>query len=359
MGHDKKVILWNPSRLDPAHSTAHLLSSTILDQSVELKDDHDTPVSNLPRALAIQTYDDGIRYTPTALHINHDSTRILIGSDKTAVLIDCITKKVLRQFHNHTAVINSVSMFMSNGMDQIYASASYDATVCLWDARSSNTYRPIQVLKDAKDSVTVVDIPSSSNDDNEDDTIIRTASVDGTVRTYDIRRGILQCDNYDSPVVSIASSNKKSHSSYFAASCLDGSIRVTNETIDWNRNVVTGSATLSTKPTLCRDGHVAGRYALECCFLADGRHLLTGSENGSAVLYQIPTVADPEPMIRPKTALPFRIARPVRAYLGPTTPTCAVAAHPNHNPVMITASYDGSCIVWAHQNPPEYFQSIE
>ena len=363
VGHDKKIILWNPSRLDPAHSTAHLLSSTIRDLRVEFTEEHDIPVSNLPKALAIQTYDDGIRYTPTALRINQDSTRILIGSDKTAVLIDCITKKVLRQFHNHTAVINSVSMFMSNGMDQIYASASYDATVCLWDARSSNTYRPIQVLKDAKDSVTVVDIPSSSTDGHEDDTILRTASVDGNVRTYDIRRGMLQCDNYDSPVVSIASSNKKGCASYFAASCLDGSIRVTNETVDWNRNVVTGSATFSTQPTICRDGHVAGRYALECCFLADGRHLLTGSEDGSAVLYQMPAIVvdRKKPMNHhpTNTTWTFRIARPVRTYLGPTTPTCAVAAHPTHSHVMITASYDGSCTVWANQNPPAYFQSIE
>jgi mitogen-activated protein kinase organizer 1 len=277
----------------------------------------------------------------------------LIGSDKTAVLIDCITKKVLRQFHNHTAVINSVSMFMLNGIDQVYATASYDATVCLWDARSSNTYRPIQVLKDAKDSVTAVDICSSSN---EDDALIRTASVDGIVRTYDIRKGILQCDNYGSPVVSMARS-KNNTPSYFSASCLDGTIRVTNETKDWNRNVVTGSATLSTKPIICRDGHVAGRYALECCFLANGTYLLTGSENGSAVLYDV--TADRKKIVGTKDELSTcaTIAPKIREYIGHTAPTCAVAAHPNNNGVIITASYDGNCIVWAnHNNPNEYFK---
>ena len=313
----------------------------------------DVDVSKLPRALPIQTYDDGIRYTPTALQVNSDSSRILIGSDKTAVLIDCVTKKVLRQFHNHTAVINSVSMFMSNNVDQVYATASYDATVCLWDARSSNTYRPIQVLKDAKDSVTAVDICSLSN---ENDVVIRTASVDGIVRTYDMRRGMLQCDNYGSPIVSMARSTNGS-ASYFAASCLDGTIRVTNETNDWNRNVVTGRAKISTKPIVCRDGHVAGRYALECCFLANGTHLLTGSENGSAVLYNIST--DPGKIERTTEHVSNgqRFAPKVREYIGHTAPTCAVAAHPTKSSVIITASYDGNCIVWAeNMNNNEYFQ---
>lgn len=350
VGHDKKIILWNPSRLDPAHSTAYSLP-LINEHSVGTNDDVD--ISKLPRALPIQTYEDGIRYTPTALHINTDSTRLLVGSDKTAVLIDCITKKVLRQFHHHTAVINSVSMFMSTGVDQVYATASYDATVCLWDARSSNTYRPIQVLKDAKDSVTAVNICSSSN---EDDAIIRTASVDGIVRTYDIRRGMLQCDNYGSPVVSIATT-KCDSLSYFAASCLDGSIRVTNEACDWNRNVVTGNATLSTKPMICRDGHVAGRYALECCFLANGTSLLTGSENGSAVLYGIKTVEYERNIDTTNhESRGTMIAPKVVEYSGHTAPTCAVAAHPKKSDVIITASYDGNCTVWSNNNPNEYFQ---
>ena len=366
VGHDKKIILWNPSRLDPAFSTAHSLPS-INEQNTRTNSGNDVAVSNLPRALPIQTYEDGIRYTPTALYINNDSTRILIGSDKTAVLIDCITKKVLRQFHHHTAVINSVSMVMlsTTGVDQVYATASYDATVCLWDARSSNTYRPIQVLKDAKDSVTAVDVCSLSN---EDDAMIRTASVDGIVRTYDIRRGMLQCDNYGSPVTNMAYAFKSDSVSYFAVSCLDGSIRVTNEARDWNRNVTAGIVTLSTKPIICRDGHVAGRYALECCFLANGTSLLTGSETGSAVLYDITTVGDDKRNIDDNSkyesttaiaaaASSMMMAPKVIEYSGHTAPTCAVAAHPKKNDVIITASYDGNCIVWANNNNPnEYFQ---
>ena len=353
VGQDKKIILWNPSRLDPAHSSAYALSAT--KNQITSTIDDDIAVSNLPRALPIQVYEDGIRYTPAALHINNDSTRILIGSDKTAVLIDCITKKVLRQFHNHTAVINSVSIFMSSGTDQVYATASYDATVCLWDARSSNTYRPIQVLKDAKDSVTVVDIHSSFNDD-DDDALIRTASVDGIVRTYDIRKGMMQFDDYGSSVVSMAST-KNGTVRYFAASCLDGAIRVTNESSNWNRNVVSGASTLSTRPKICRGDHVAGKYALECCFLSNGTHLLTGSENGSAVLYDITVENRNLERTTDELSKHTLLAPTAREYIGHTAPTCAVAAHPHKNGVIITASYDGNGIVWADStNPNDYFQ---
>ena len=123
---------------------------------------------------------------------------------------------------------------------------------------------------------------------------------------------------------------------------------------------MTGGAAFSTKPIICRDGHLAGQYALECCFLAHGVNLLTGSENGNAVLYNV--IADNENIGSTMDELSTctRMASKSREYIGHTAPTCAVAAHPNKNDVIITASYDGNCIVWANNSnknhPNEYFQ---
>ena len=66
----------------------------------------------------------------------------------------------------------------------VVASGSYDATVRLWDCRS-NSHEPIQILKDAKDSVTSVKVSDYG---------ILTGSVDGFVRDYDIRMGIVRQD---------------------------------------------------------------------------------------------------------------------------------------------------------------------
>ena len=61
---------------------------------------------------------------------------------------------------------------------------SFDATVRLWDCKSHST-KPIQVLEEAKDSVSSVIV-----DGHE----IATGSVDGRVRLYDLRMGQVYVD---------------------------------------------------------------------------------------------------------------------------------------------------------------------
>jgi mitogen-activated protein kinase organizer 1 len=317
-GRDRSVRLWNPSRLDPAFPPPPF---------IELYG-QDLPVSSLPRALPIQTYEDGIRHDPTALAVDDDSTRLLVASGKTAVLLDSVTAKVLRQWHGHTAVINSVAITAD-----VLATASYDATVCLWDGRS-NSHRPIQTLKEAKDSVTAVHILQCS---------IRTASVDGCVRTYDIRKGVLQCDDCHSPITSLAHSGSEHERPYLAISCLDGAIRVKPDQEGHDSYSSSSTSTLSV-PLICRDRHTAGRYGLECCFSADASVIVSGSEDGSAILY------DGRCNNQQGRTHQTQTAAVLQALVGHTAPTCSVAAHPKpeHSDVVITASYDGDCVVWAN-----------
>lgn len=74
-----------------------------------------------------------------------------------------------------------------NSESTLLASASFDATIRLWDLRSQQG-KPIQVLQDAKDSVTCVVIG---------DREIIASSVDGHVRNYDLRAGELRADFFD------------------------------------------------------------------------------------------------------------------------------------------------------------------
>jgi len=244
---------------------------------------------------------------------------------------------VLRQWHGHTAVINSVALLQPDA--DVLATASYDATVCLWDGRSHSS-QPIQILKDAKDSVTAVHISSSG--DNE--ATIRTAAVDGCVRTYDIRRGVMQCDDYGSPITSLAFSNT---SNMQAVSCLDGSIRVGPVNDNVEGTFAHGMAEQLPVAGVCRGKHTAGRYGLECCFSADSSVVVTGSEDGRGVLYDCQHYNNSNN--NPTASLRRRGDTPVLAaeLVGHVAPTCSVAAHPDESDVMITASYDGNGVVWA------------
>jgi len=77
----------------------------------------------------------------------------------------------------------------------VIATGSFDNSVKIWDLMSSQ-HKPIQVLDDFRDSVTKVVFT--------DDQII-ASSVDGFLRTYDMRMGKLVKDNLESK--SIYSSN--------------------------------------------------------------------------------------------------------------------------------------------------------
>ena len=66
----------------------------------------------------------------------------------------------------------------------VVVSGSYDATVRLWDCKSQST-KPIQVLEEARDSVSSLHLVGHE---------IVTGSVDGRLRIYDLRMGLIFVD---------------------------------------------------------------------------------------------------------------------------------------------------------------------
>ena len=73
--------------------------------------------------------------------------------------------------------VNNSSNSGSSFGEEIYASASYDSTVRLWDARSRSK-EPLMILDDAKDAVTCV---ASGGGGRGGEAKIMTSSVDGKV----------------------------------------------------------------------------------------------------------------------------------------------------------------------------------
>ena len=95
-----------------------------------------------------------------------------------------MTGRILRQFQGHHLKVNSIAF---NEDSSVLASGSDDRSVRLWDMRAASSSRyPIQILEDAKDSIGSVCIRGS---------MIAVGSVDGCVRMYDLRKGLMTCDN--------------------------------------------------------------------------------------------------------------------------------------------------------------------
>ena len=61
---------------------------------------------------------------------------------------------------------------------------SFDATVRIWDCKSQST-KPIQVLDEARDSVSSIQVAGHE---------IVVGSVDGRIRIYDLRMGMVYVD---------------------------------------------------------------------------------------------------------------------------------------------------------------------
>ena len=274
-------------------------------------------MEGLARALPIQTYANGYTHPISAIALDPASTTLAAASNKTLVITDVVTQQVKRRFQGHAGAINAVAI--SNGCET-YLSASYDGSVRIWDGRS-NSYEPIMALQEAKDSVTDVHVvqdaeePSHNRNRQANTAMIRTASVDGVVRTYDLRKGNMFADDCGSAITSMTPTHD---GQCLVISCLDSPIRL----MDLDSGELMNTYT---------SGHVAGQYGLECCMTADDATLVTGSEDGKAVCYDI---------VR---------GHSVQTLEGHSRPTCSVAAHPkrDNNSVVITASYDGTAVVWA------------
>ncbi|KAL7558627.1 hypothetical protein ACA910_019458 [Epithemia clementina (nom. ined.)] len=346
--HDRTVRLWNQSRLDPAypppkpkqqHGAQHHAKRT---DSEELAED-------LPRSLCIQTYHQGITHEVTALVVDEHCQTLVSSCDKALVVHDVVTGQCQRRLGggaggSHTGRINAVAL---GPHVETYLSASYDATVKIWDARNwRNNTDPIQTFGEAKDSVTDVHVDRISPN------LIRTASVDGVVRTYDLRMGMVTCDDCHVAITSMVQSHDGQSLAVHGLD--DATIRLLDLTNIKDTTMSRSGGDVDPSLMLLNTytgHHTAGTYALRAAFTADDMFLVTGSEDGTAVIYHVVTA---QPVVILEAHNQHHQQSP-----GQPRPTCAVdtsAATPTHHDsdadvkpkhIVITANYDSSAIVWA------------
>ncbi|KAF1836099.1 mitogen-activated protein kinase organizer 1 [Decorospora gaudefroyi] len=155
------------------------------------------PTSSSTSAAGLVTKYTAHGYEVLSLAINATNDKFIsTGGDKTVFLWDVSSAQTLRRFGGHAGRVNR-GVWGGDG-DSVIVSASFDGTVKLWDAKS-HANKPVMTLDDAKDSVTDVVVHDAE---------IVAASVDGRVRSYDIRMGSCVVDVVGPPVTSLAVSKK-------------------------------------------------------------------------------------------------------------------------------------------------------
>lgn len=204
---DRSIRLYNPQPTTPVHPASAYVTRKPGIQPHDIKggraDHHGaaaaaanpTHPNPVPEGRLIQTY-SAHGYEVLSLSISSDNARFASsGGDRSVFLWDVATAQTLRRFggnqQSHTARINCVAFAGED--DMLLVSGSLDATARVWDARS-NSFKPVQVLSEAKDSVTSVAVRGAE---------VVTGSVDGRVRSYDVRMGRCTTDVVGPPVTSL------------------------------------------------------------------------------------------------------------------------------------------------------------
>ncbi|KAK1482558.1 WD domain-containing protein [Colletotrichum cuscutae] len=183
---DRNIRLYNPA----SHNQPQRYGSAINSSKTP-----GTTKPAVPEARLIQTY-TAHGYEVLDLSVSSDNERFAsVGGDRAAFLWDVATAKTIRRFggnaHGHTARVNCVS-FAGDG-DSLVISGGFDTSVRVWDARS-NSAKPIQVLDEAKDAITALAVRDAE---------VIAGSVDGRVRSYDVRMGRCVTDVIGASVTSL------------------------------------------------------------------------------------------------------------------------------------------------------------
>ncbi|KAH7152438.1 WD40-repeat-containing domain protein [Dactylonectria estremocensis] len=150
----------------------------------------------VPQGRLIQTY-AAHGYEVLSLAVATDNQRFVSsGGDRTVFLWDVATAATIRRFggnaQSHSARVNCVS-FAGDG-DSLIVSGGFDTTVRIWDTKSTS-FKPIQVLAEARDAVTSIAVRGPE---------VVVGSVDGRVRSYDIRMGRCTTDVIGASVTTVS-----------------------------------------------------------------------------------------------------------------------------------------------------------
>ncbi|PVU98403.1 hypothetical protein BB560_005678, partial [Smittium megazygosporum] len=196
----------------------------------------------------------------------------LAAQNRLVYLLNSSSGKIFSTYEAHHREV--LDLFIDKSSSK-FVSCGGDKTVFHWDIERpesprkyyghtmivSRQKRPIQTLTDAKDSISSVCINQYQ---------IISGSVDGYIRTYDIRQGSKIFDCISEPVTCISES---SDNNCILSSSLDNTIRL----LDKSDGTLLNSFT----------GHSNKQYRLKSCFDKNDEFVFSGSEDSSIYIWEM------------------------------------------------------------------------
>lgn len=188
-----------------------------------------------------------------------DSGHIVTSSaDKSIIHWDVSTGQPLRRLRQHAGAVTCVKF---NEDSSIAVSGSRDNTVMCWDIRSRKL-DPVQTMKDSKDSITAIIVT---------DCKIITSSLDGVIRSYDLRMGEMVCDSIGGESITDISLTKDGQC--LVAACRDDRVRL----------IDTDSGDMLSEYS----GHQTSDFLVECGVLSNDSQIVCGSAEGNAFVWDL------------------------------------------------------------------------
>ncbi|GAA6046211.1 hypothetical protein NBRC10513_002204 [Rhodotorula toruloides] len=260
--------------------------------------DRQIKLTNAKSGMEVKTY-GGHGYEVLGIACSHDNSRFAsCGGDRSVFLWDVTSGDIVRRLSGHMGKVNAVAW---NADSSVLASGSFDTSVRLWDIKSQNR-APLQILEGARDSITSIRIH---------DHLICTGSVDGYVRTYDLRMGQMQADFFDQPVTSLTFTVD-------AFLLLVSTLDSTHRLLDLQHGTVVQSFT----------GHKNTSYRSQSCLGRKEETVVCGDEEGKVWTWDL------------EAGTP--LGKPFKAHEKAILWT---AHHPKEQQ-LVTASSDGTVKVW-------------
>ncbi|CAK0884025.1 unnamed protein product, partial [Prorocentrum cordatum] len=252
---------------------------------------------NPDRGIHVKTYKGPHNHEVLDVVIAEDNAKFVsCGGDKDFFQWDVTSGNVIRKFVGHDRRVNA----LAHGPDEaVLLSASADKSVRIWDLRTRER-RPIQVLSDATDAVLCV---CAAGDE------IATGSVDGSLRRYDVRMGLLVTDKLLQPIGSVSYSSDRA---CVIASTLDSSVRLIDR---------------DTGGELARfRGHTNLKFKLQSTLDPSNAYVVSGSEDGRVCMWDLTDES---------------VSCALTGHRGPVM--CARF----HEGTLVTGSADSTVKVWA------------
>lgn len=241
------------------NSTGRYIMTGGADQQIHLWGVHadvGDEVDTKGRSTPIQRY-SAHSYEVLCIDIAPDNTRFASGGpDRAALVWDVASGQVLRRFNAHTGRVNDVRFAGAHDEGSVLFVAGSDTVCRAYDLRTASAWRPIMEVDDATDAILTLAMSTP--------TTLHTASVDGVVRTYDLRKGEIRSDVIDEPITSLTPTKD-------GGALLISSLDSTHRLLD----MVDGSLLQSFQ------GHKQSSFRCHSTMSLDESLVLAGDENGS------------------------------------------------------------------------------